>query len=99
MKLTICGGPNDLCCTTENLNSWGDDFQSWDYDQFTEESLGDCYQFPIKSPNDTSIQIHHEGFDGVDIKYWEIIFDVGKIAQCIDGHFYDRDDTNTVTCY
>ena len=98
MKLTICGGPNTLCCTTDYLDSPHDDFHRGDYNIFTGETLGDCYQFLIETQHVTSMQIHHEGFDGVDIEYWEIFYDDGAIEKCDDGHFYDRDDTNTIAC-
>jgi len=99
MKLTICPtGPDGLCCTTEYLDSSHNDFASGDYDIFQGSTLGECDQFQIVDHPIKSMQVHHEGSDGVKIEYWEVFYGNGMTERCDDHYFYDGDEARIISC-
>ena len=98
MKVTICGGPDGLCCQTPHLNTEHDDFNHNDYNLFEGPQIGECLNFPIKKHHATTVFVEHNGLDAVSILYWDIIYSDEVTERCDDNHEYDNEDSKVVYC-
>jgi len=77
-------------CVTNYLDDPGNDFVSGTYQIFSSpESLGDCYQKQFKSRNNIKMKVSHGGLDGVQIEYWNVMYDDGAKSYCKDDSWYD----------
>jgi hypothetical protein len=98
MKVTICGGPDGLCCQTPTLDTSHDDFNHNDYNLFEGSQIGECLNFPIKKHHVSTMFVEHSGLDGVEISYWDITYADDVTERCDDQNYYDDQDSNVVYC-
>ena len=98
MKVTICGGPDGLCCQTPPLDSSHDDFNHNQYNLFEGSQIGECLNFPIKNHHVTTMFVEHDGLDGVNISYWDIVYADDVTERCDDYHYYDNHDSKVIYC-
>ena len=102
VNLKICGGSSEPCCGIVNIANFDSLNEGQIYDYTGEHELEDCFKFmldQVDNIGDFSMTLYHEGSDGGQFDWIEVVTDDTAIIRCDGaGVFLDGFDNYTPTC-
>lgn len=88
VNLKICGGSSEACCGIVNIANFESMVEGEIYDYTGEHELEDCWGYKLDKVNtveDFSLTVYHEGSDGGQFDWIEVVTDDTAIIRCDVG--------------